>query len=114
MTRIPLAIKLVPGNKADCESFMETYNDMLVKTSDTEELKETNYRRIFLLDSAYDSLRKKINDLGYVAIIPQNKRNTKDENKIIHFTKQEKVYYKKRIIVENANSWIKQYPKFFI
>ena len=75
--------------------------------SDTKSLEGTNYIQdscLFLLDSAYDSLRKKINESGFMAIIPQNKRNTKDENKIIHLTEKEKKYYKNRTIVENSNS----------
>ncbi|MFW9952213.1 MAG: hypothetical protein ACFFKA_19000, partial [Candidatus Thorarchaeota archaeon] len=48
---------------------------------------------------------------GYTVIIPFNKRNTKDKNKIKQLTQKQKEKFKKRIIVENYYSWIKMIPK---
>ena len=107
---VPIAIRLFSGNISDNTSFEETYQNLLIDLSDTDKYKHTKYERKFLCDSAYDSLRQHINELGYDAIIPQNKRNTKNQNKKIHMTNKEKKHYANRKIVENTNSWIKQYP----
>ncbi len=62
-----------------------------------------SHNKYFLADPAYDckQVREKIKEINYKPIIFQNKRNTKDEKKIIKFSKEEKEIYKKRLKVEN-------------
>jgi len=54
-----------------------------------------------MADAGYDSikLRSKLNNIFYKSIIPFNKRNTKDKNKIKTLTNEEKKLYKSRITI---------------
>ena len=63
-----------------------------------------------MADAGYDSikLRNKLNDIFYKSIIPFNKRNTKDKNKIKTLTDEEKKLYKSRITIENTFLKIKK------
>ena len=63
-----------------------------------------------MADAGYDSvnLRKRLNNIFYKLIIPFNKRNTKDENKIKSLTNEEKKLYKSRISIENTFLKIKK------
>jgi len=53
---------------------------------------------IFMADAGYDSIKlwSKLNNIFYKSIIPFNKRNTKDKNKIKTLTNEEKKLYKSR------------------
>ena len=63
-----------------------------------------------MTDTCYDSikLRNRLNDIFYKSIIPFNKRNTKDENKIKTLTNEDKKLYKSRITIENTFLKIKK------
>lgn len=100
---IPLNIDLFKGNLNDINIF----NKQLDKL-DTKLL--NNKSTIFMADAGYDSikLRKRLNDIFYKLIIPFNKRNTKDENKIKTLTNEEKKLYKSRIAIENTFLKIKK------
>lgn len=110
---IPLSIFCENGNEYDSNVFHNTYNKMLVNTHPEKYTKSNKHKQYFLADAGYDSsaIRESLSDKGYYVIIPQNKRNIKDEKKIIHMTIKEKEIYKKRIVVENYFSWIKNIPK---
>lgn len=100
---IPLNIDLFKGNLNDINIFN--------KQLDKLDIKLFNYKStVFMADAGYDSikLRKRLNDLFYKLIIPFNKRNTKDENKIKTLTNEEKKLYKSRIAIENTFLKIKK------
>ena len=65
---------------------------------------------IMMADKGYDSsfIRNKLIDNGVKPIIPFNKRNTKDKNKIKYLNDADTKFYKKRIKIENTFSWIKK------
>ena len=67
----------------------------------------------YLCYSLYDSskLRNTLLTKNYIPIIPQNRRNIKNKNKIIKFSRYEKMMYKKRMIIENSYSWLKNYRR---
>jgi hypothetical protein len=52
--------------------------------------------------------------LNLIPIIPTNKRNTKDLNKIIKLTKEEQKKYKKRIKIEHVVGHLKTERKILI
>lgn len=112
-TGIPLSLIIKNGNINDCKLFEDTYNNLIIDTNATKYKNSNRHKQYFLADKGYDTkhikyiLRKK----GYIYIVPQNKRNIKNKSKIKKLTKKHKNIYKKRIIVENYFSWIKQFSK---
>jgi len=102
---VPLSIFCESGHIHDAKLFDKTINDTIIVNK--------KYIKYFLGDSGYDSnnIRNKLNELSITPIIPQNKRNIKNQNKIIIFTEIENQNYKRRIIVENYFAWIKNKPK---
>lgn len=84
---IPLNVDLYKGNLNDINIF----NDQLTKLNKDN---IDNNLTLFMADAGYDSyhLRKKLNDIFFKCIIPFNRRNTKDENKIKKLTDEEKNY----------------------
>lgn len=103
---IPINIKCYAGNRNDGKILVEQLetNDNLVNV---HHLKK--HKRFFLADPGYDTkeVRQKLKSKNYNTIIQQNKRNIKDETKIIQLTKTEKKIYMKRLAVENMFSKIK-------
>jgi len=100
---IPLNVDLYKGN----------HNDAHILKEQLTKLNTTNFDKkntIFMADAGYDSnkLREKLNELFYKSIIPFNKRNTKDKNKIKILTDEEKKLYKSRINIENTFLKIKK------
>ena len=67
------------------------------------------HKRYFLADPAYDSvkIREIVKSFNYEPLIHQNKRNIKDPLKIRKLNEYEKKIYKKRLIVENRFSMLK-------
>ena len=94
---IPLNIDLYKGNLNDSNIFNKQLYNLDIKLID----KNTS---IFMADAGYDSsiLRNKLNKIFYKTLIPYNKRNTKDKNKIKVFTNEEKKMYNSRITIENT------------
>jgi transposase len=94
---IPLNIDLFKGNLNDINIFNKQLDKLDIKLFN-------NKSTIFMADAGYDSikLRKRLNDTFYKLIIPFNKRNTKDVNKIKTLTNEEKKLYKSRIAIENT------------
>ena len=110
---IPFSLLVEECNKYD-STLLKNVVESMNHNPKTEKYKTTNrYKQNFLADSGYDSKAniEFLQNKGYHVIIPPNKRNTKDENKLRKYTKKEKEIYKKRIIVENSFGWIKFVPK---
>jgi hypothetical protein len=92
-----------------------TYHDVNSLTDDLSNIKNNptlmnrisvNNDKIYILaDSAYDSknLKTKIREMKMIPIVPPNKRNTKNPNKLKGkiLTRNEKHIYRKRINVEH-------------
>jgi hypothetical protein len=92
-----------------------TYHDVNSLTDDLSNIKNNptlmnnipvNNDKIYILaDSAYDSknLKTKIREMKMIPIVPPNKRNTKNPNKLKGkiLTRNEKHIYRKRIHVEH-------------
>ena len=100
---IPLNIDLFKGNLNDINIFNKQLDKLNIKLFDKKST-------IFMADTGYDSikLRNRLNDIFYKSIIPFNKRNTKDENKIKTLTNEDKKLYKSRITIENTFLKIKK------
>lgn len=100
---IPLNIDLFKGNLNDINIFNKQLDKLNIKLFNKKST-------IFMADAWYDSikLRKRLNDIFYKLIIPFNKRNTKDKNKIKTLTNEEKKLYKLRITIENTFLKIKK------
>ena len=100
-------------NKYDSTLLPNIINNMMVDPQTMKYKKANKYKQYFLADKGYDSKENKelLSSKGYIPLIPQNKRNIKDDKLLYRFTKLEKIKYKKRIIVENSYSWIKNIPK---
>lgn len=110
---VPLSIFVSNGNFNDASIFHETYNKMNINTGAEKYRNSNRHKQYFMADSGYDSskVREILTQKGYYVIIPVNKRNTKDITKIKNMDTKEKEIYKKRIVVENYFSWIKNTPK---
>jgi len=106
---IPLNIDLFKGNLNDMNIFNKQLDNLKIGLIDKKST-------IFMADSGYDSikLRSKLNNIFYKSIIPFNKRNTKDKNKIKTLTNEEKKLYKSRITIENTFLLLKKYRIFEI
>ena len=100
---IPLNIDLYSGNMNDsniCNKQLDELNKKLIDKNNS----------IFMADAGYDSsiIRNKLNGIFNKILIPQNKRNIRDQNKIKVFTNEEKKLYKLRIKIENTFLKIKK------
>ena len=100
---IPLNINLYKGNLNDINIFNKQLDELDINLFDKNST-------IFMADAGYDSykLRKRLDEIFYKSIIPFNKRNTKDKNKIKTLTNEEKKLYKLRITIENTFLSIKK------
>lgn len=106
---IPLDVKCYKGNMYDSKILLKHLSNY-----DLDTLKDKSpKKKYFLADPGYDThnIRKTLIDKGYVPIIQQNIRNTKDPKKIIKFNKQEKKLYNKRLTIERTFSKIKSLRK---
>lgn len=107
---IPISILVKNGAVNDAKFIDEHFNNLFIVTN-TDRLKKHNkYKQYMMADKGYDSkeFRQKCTLKGYQVIIPFNKRNTKDPNKIKTLNEKEKLKYKKRIKVENLFCWLKK------
>jgi len=106
----PLNCELFKGNIYDSKILDRQLNE---KYLISETLNDQN-KKIFLADSAYDSVKliEKLKDKGYKnIIIPQNKRNIKDKSLIRRMTTKNKNIFNKRNVIERKNSKIKSYKR---
>lgn len=110
---IPLSLIVSEGSKNDSKLLIDTYNEMTINPQTNKYKQSNRHKQYFLADKGYDTneVRTFLNNKGYQTIIAYNKRNTKDNNKLKRLSNKEKKIYKKRIVVENYYSWIKQFPK---
>jgi hypothetical protein len=111
---IPLSFLIKMGNVSDHKILIDTYENLKVNpVSNDIKKKIKNKKQYFMCDAGYDSneIRTYLQDKTYNVIVPYNNRRCKDEAKKKTLTKDEKIIYKKRIIIENYFSWMEQYPK---
>ena len=97
---VPFNISIYNGNINDSAILLDQLN-----SKNIIDIEENNGKKnYFFADSGYDSskIRSKLKELNLIPIIPTNKRNTKDINKIIKLTKEEQKKYKKRIKIEHV------------
>ena len=101
---IPIDIQIFKGNLNDSNILQQQFINI-----DTN----INYSKYFIADKGYCSskIRKLLISKNILPIIPYNKRNTKDKNKINTLTKNEKIRYKKRIKIEHIFSNLKSNHK---
>ena len=101
---IPIDIQIFKGNLNDSNILQQQIINI-----DTN----INYSKYFIADKGYCSskIRKLLIAKNILPIIPYNKRNTKDKNKINKLTKNEKIRYKKRIKIEHIFSNLKSNHK---
>lgn len=106
--------KIVPGKKSDCVTITETLYNIPIDLNTLKNSKINRYKQYFLADSIYYSKRNItfLKKRGYIPVIKYNRKNTKDKKiiKANKFTKKEQKIYKKRIIIESAFSWLKNFP----
>jgi len=102
---VPFNISIYNGNINDSAILLDQLN-----SKNIIDIEENNGKKnYFFADSGYDSskIRSKLKELNLIPIIPTNKRNTKDINKIIKLTKEEQKKYKKRIKIEHVFGQLK-------
>lgn len=109
----PLTKAIASSKESDSSTLTRTVCNLpYLKTLNNSKI--NRYKQTFLADSGYDTKQNKkfLIRKGYTPLIKYNKRNTKDKKKIKKnsFNKNESNIYKKRLIVESFNSWIKNYP----
>ena len=109
-----LALKQYRVKKSDCVTITETLYNIPIDLNTLKNSKINRYKQYFLADSIYHSKRNItfLKKRGYIPVIKYNKKNTKDKKiiKANKFTKKEQKIYKKRIIIESAFSWLKNFP----
>jgi len=101
---IPIDIQIFKGNFNDSNILQQQFMNI-----DTY----MNYSKYFIADKGYCSskIRNLLIAKNILPIIPFNRRNTKDKNKINKLTKNEKNRYKKRIKIEHIFSNLKSNHK---
>ena len=105
-----LDVKCYPGNRYDSTILLDQFkNCNLVHYNHNANQKYYFLAAFALRDAGYDcrAIREKVIDMNYIPLIRQNKRRTKDKNKIIIFSKKEEEIFKKRIKVENTFNKLK-------
>jgi hypothetical protein len=101
---IPIDIQIFKGNLNDSNILQQQFMNI-----DTY----MNYSKYFIADKGYCSskIRNLLIAKNILPIIPYNKRNTKDKNKINKLTETDKNRYKKRINIEHVFSNLKSNHK---
>ena len=98
-------VQVYKGGKNDCRIL----EDQLEKCKNILNKKNNQQKNYFSCDAGYDSknVKIKIQELGYIPVIEQNKRGIKNEKLIRQFNKREKRIYLKRAKIENIIERIK-------
>lgn len=101
---IPYNIFVGNGNTHDCKILMQQINTRNIVNIDTN-----NNCTYFMADSGYDTkeMRDVLSSLNFTPLIPFNKRNTKDTQKINTMLKKDYNLYKKRIKIEHTFGTLK-------
>ena len=107
---IPYSVLVVSGSKNDGKIVEDHFNNLFVDNQSYLYKNANRYKHYLLADKMYDTkeVRKIAETNSITCIIDYNVRNTKDPAKIKKFTKAQEEIYKKRIGIENLNSWIKK------
>ena len=108
-----MSLIVTEGAVNDSQTLINTYNNMYIDPQTTKYKNSNKHKQHFLADKGYDTneIRTFLGNKGYDVIIPYNKRNTKDLNKIKQLKIKQKHIYRNRMVIENYYSWIKQFPK---
>ena len=99
-------VSIITDNKfipIDIQIFKRNFNDSNILQQQFINIDTNmNNTKYFICDKGYCSskIRNILTNKNIVPIIPYNKRNTKDKNKIIKLTKIQKEKYKRRIKIE--------------
>jgi len=111
---VPLSRGIFSSKKCDSSTILSMVNTLPANINTLRNSKINRYKQNFLADSGYCTKNNKLFLIkkGYRPIIKYNKRNTKNKEIIRSnkFTKKEKEIYKRRVIIENFFSWIKNKP----
>ncbi len=99
---IPISILINKGNIHD--------TIFGIKHTNKFPFKLVGKKKVLMADMGYDSskLRNILKSKNIISIIPFNKRNTKNKDKIKYLTFDQLKLYKKRITIENSYCWIKK------
>ena len=103
---IPFNIDIFDGNSHDSKIFKTHIN--------SENLIDISFSdSYFMADSGYDSkeIRNLMKSKKCIVLIPQNKKNIKDKNKINHFTKNNNELFKERIKIEHMFGKLKKFRR---
>jgi transposase len=104
---------LETGNVHDAKIFNKNIASFMYEPGTLVCSKNAKFQQYFLADAGYDSkfIRELLIDKGYKVIIPKNKRNTKNIKVDLNEEYKKGGIYKKRMIVENMFSTIKQHRR---
>jgi hypothetical protein len=110
---IPISVVLETGNVHDAKIFNKNITSFMYEPDTLKCSINEKSQQYFLADAGYDSkfIRESLINNGYKVLIPKNKRNTKHIQVGSNNDYNEKKIYKKRIIVENMFSTIKQHRR---
>lgn len=111
----PLAIHQFKGSRHDSTTIPETLNKLPIGLNTLIASANNKHKQYLLADSGYCSIknRKFLGTKGYTPLIWFNKRRTIDKKKLkkMKLNERELKKYKKRMIVESAFAWLKNFPK---
>jgi len=110
----PIDIKIYKGNEHDSPILCDQLNDECIKRIKQTIKLNKNKKIVFLADTGYDSSKIKTilsKKIKIKHLIPQNKRNIKDKNKIIVFNDEDTITYKNRVKIEYSFKLLKNYKK---
>jgi hypothetical protein len=111
---VPLTRDIFSSKRKDSTTVIEMVNKLPININTLKNSKINRYKQTFLGDCGYCSKRNRLflDKKGYRTLIKFNKRNTKNKKliKSMKFTKEQKQTFKRRGMVENFFSWIKNKP----
>jgi transposase len=103
---VPISALIARGNQSDQTLFFKNWNNTFVKIQG--HTANNKHKRYLLADAIYDTtnIRTTIKTVNITPIIAFNKRNAKNDKRRI--SAHHKQLFKKRMVVENAFSWVYQ------
>lgn len=110
---IPLSICVNQGHKYDSPLLPNVINNCVINCNTKKYSNHNRFKQYLLADSGYDSKNNHniLTKKGYTPIIIQNRKNIKNKKLLRKLNIKQKNIYRKRIIIENYNSWIKKFTK---
>lgn len=106
---VPFVSVLISSRQSDNISLEQTVERIPLDLNTLRNSKVNRYRQYLIADSGYDSKsnHKYLEKIGYLPIIANNRR-TLEKRK--NMSPKEKIFYKKRKIIESMFSWLKNFP----